>query len=107
MNASLGTIWSSLQPTLATLRAADWVLLILFGVSLLVVCAMRERFLAIWTAGWALLAVSRLAGAHGTSLQISVRFIPAIEQAAFVIAIGCFAGAVLVYTRSRNLHAPL
>jgi two-component system NtrC family sensor kinase len=107
MNASLGTIWSSLQPALAALHAADWALLILFGLSLLLACALRERFLAIWAAGWALLALSRLALAHGASLHISSRFIPAIEQAAFVIAIGCFAGAVLFYTRSRNLQAPL
>jgi len=107
MNPSLGTIWSSLQPALAALKAADWALLAMLGVSLLVVCALRERFLTVWAAGWALLAASRLTGAHGAAMQIPARYLPAVEQATFVLAIGLFAGAVLVYTRSRDLMAPL
>ena len=35
------------------------------------------------------------------------RFVPAVEQAAFVIAVGLLAGAVFVYIRERNLLAPL
>jgi len=107
MNPSLGTIWSSLQPALAALKAADWASLAMLGVSLLVVCALRERFLTVWAAGWALLAASRLTGAHGAAMQIPARYLPAVEQATFVLAIGLFAGAVLVYTRSRDLMAPL
>ncbi len=96
-----------MQPALAALKAADWALLAMLGVSLLVVCALRERFLTVWAAGWALLAASRLTGAHGAAMQIPARYLPAVEQATFVLAIGLFAGAVLVYTRSRDLMAPL
>jgi PAS domain S-box-containing protein len=40
-------------------------------------------------------------------MRIPARYVPAVEQAAFVIAVGLFAGAVLVYIRARNLFAPL
>ena len=40
-------------------------------------------------------------------MRIPARFVPAVEQAAFVVAIGLFAGAVFVYIRERNLLAPL
>ena len=66
MNASL---WYNLeqpaQPALAGLKAAEWALLIRAGCVAAGATALRERYLAIWTAGWALLVVSRLAGAHG------------------------------------------
>ena len=35
-------------------------------------------------------------------MQIPARYVPAVEQAAFVIAIGLFAGAVLFYIRSAE-----
>jgi len=107
MDASLWSIWNTAQPALAGLKAGEWALLIMLGASLLVLSALRERYLLIWTAGWALLVTSRLAGAHGAAMRIPVRYVPAAEQAAFVLAIGLFAGAVLVYVRARNLLTPL
>src|SRR5258706_13672057 len=107
MDISLWSIWNTAQPALAGLKAGEWALLIMLGASLLVLSALRERYLLIWTAGWALLVTSRLAGAHGPAMRIPVRYAPAAEQAAVVLAIGLFAGAVLVYIRARNLLTPL
>ena len=107
MNEFLGSIWNTAQPALAGLKAEEWALLIMLGTSLLVLSALRERYLLVWTAGWAALVGSRLAGAHGAAMQIPARYVPAAEQAAFVIAVGLFAGAVFIYVRARNLLAPL
>jgi PAS domain S-box-containing protein len=107
MTASLWSIWNTAQPALAGLKAGEWALLIMLGASLLVLSALRERYLLIWTAGWALLVTSRIASAHGAGLRIPVQYVPAVEQAAFVLAMALFAGAVLVYVQVRNLLTPL
>ncbi len=82
-------------------------MLLVLGASLLVLSALRERYLLVWTAGWVFLATSRFAGLHGAAMRIPERFVPAVEQAAFVVAMGLFAGAVLLYIRERNLLTPL
>src|SRR5713101_6045867 len=107
MDVSLWSIWDTAQPALAGLKAGEWALLIMLGASLLVLSALRERYLLIWTAGWALLVTSRLAGAHGVGMRIPLHYIPPVEQAAFVLAMGLFAGTVFVYIRARNLLTPL
>src|ERR1700734_710934 len=108
MNESLWSFWNSTaQPALAGLKAGEWALLFGLAASLLVLTALRERYLLAWTAGWALLAGSRLAGFHGAAMRIPGRYVPAVEQAAFVVAMGLFAGAIFVYIRERNLLVPL
>jgi PAS domain S-box-containing protein len=108
MTASLWSIWSTIaQPAVARLKPGEWALVAIFAASLLVLSVFRERYLALWTAAWAFLVGSHLIGAHGAGLQIPQRDLPAIEQAAFIVAIGLFAGAVFVYIRDRNLLAPL
>jgi hypothetical protein len=107
MNASLWSVWNTAQPALAGLKAGEWALLIALGVSLLVLSALRERHFLIWTAGWVLLVGSHLAGRHGAAIGIPARYIPAVEQALFVLSVGLFAGAIFVYLRIRNLLAPL
>jgi two-component system NtrC family sensor kinase len=107
MNAFLNTIWSSAQPTLAGLKAGEWALLLVFAASGLVLAALRERCLLMWTAGWAMLATSRFAAVHGGAVRIPERYVPAVEQAAFVLAIGLFAAGIVVYTKTRNLLTPL
>src|SRR5258708_513003 len=107
MNASLGSIWNTAQPALAGLKAGEWALLVMLGASLLVLSALRERYLLIWTGGWAVLVTSRLAGLHGAGMQIPARYIPAVEQAAFVLAVALFAGAIFFYVPARDLQAPL
>ncbi len=107
MNATLWSIWNTAQPALAGLKAGECALLIVLGASLLVLSALRERYLLIWMAGWAMLVSSRLTGVHGPAMGMPERYVPAVEQAAFVAAMGLFAGAVFVYIRARNLFAPL
>jgi len=106
MSASLWSIWNTAQPALAGLKAGEWALLLVLGASLVVLSALRERYLLVWTAGWALLVASRMTGAHGAA-RLPESYVPAAEQAVFVLAMGLFAGAVLVYVRARNLLAPL
>jgi two-component system NtrC family sensor kinase len=107
MNDFLWSIWNTAQPALAGLKAGEWALLTMLAASLLVLSALRERYLLAWTAGWALLAASRLTAAHGAAIQISARYIPAVEQAAFVAAVGLFAGAIFISIRAKNLLVPL
>ncbi|MGC2490427.1 MAG: ATP-binding protein [Candidatus Sulfotelmatobacter sp.] len=108
MNVSLWSIWNTTaQPALAGLKAGEWAVLLMLAASLVVLCALRQRYLLIWTAGWVLLVTSRLAGVHGTAAGIPERYVPAVVQAAFVVAIGLFAGAILVYIRGRDLLVPL
>ncbi len=107
MNVSLWSIWSAVQPTLAGLKPGEWALVVVLA-ALLVICGtLRERYLLIWTAGWGFLASSRLVGLHGIAMRIPERDFPAVEQTAFVIALGLFATGILVYVRSRNLLVPL
>src|SRR5437763_9626535 len=96
MNASVWTIWSTAQPALAALKAGEWALLLVLGAALVVLFALRERCLLLWTAGWLMLASSRLAELHGAAIGIPQRYVPAVEQAAFVVAIGLFAGGIFV-----------
>jgi len=103
MNAFLWSIWNAVQPVLAGLKAGEWVLLIVLAASWLVLSALRERYFLIWTCGWTLLAASRFAEFRGATLGIPPRFVPALAQAAFVVAMGVFAIAVLVFIRERNL----
>jgi PAS domain S-box-containing protein len=107
MNAALWSLWNTAQPALAGLKAGEWALLIVLAMSLLVLSALRERYLLVWTAGWAMLVSSRLASVHGTALRIPQRFVPAAEQATFLLAMGLLAGAIFVHIRERNLLAPL
>src|SRR5271155_1520359 len=104
---SLWSIWSTAQPALAGLKAGEWAPLLVLAASLVVLSALRERYLLLWTAGWALLVVSRLAGAHGAALAMPERFRPAAAQAAFVVAIGLFASGILISIQLRNLLVPL
>src|SRR5260370_258040 len=56
MIASLSSIWNSAQPVLAGLKAGEWALLLVLGVTLVVLSALRCRCLLLWSAGWVLLA---------------------------------------------------
>jgi PAS domain S-box-containing protein len=107
MNDSLWSIWNTAQPVLAGLKASEWALLIVLGASLLALSMLRERYFLVWTSGFSLLVASRLASMHASAMRIPLHYAPAVEQAAFVLAVGLFAGAILVYIRDRNLLAPL
>jgi len=108
MTSSFWSIWNTVaQPAIARLKPGEWLLLAVLAALLVVLAVFRERYLAVWTAAWTLLVSSRLVEAHGAGMRIPARYVPAVEQAAFVLAIGLFAGAVFVYIKERNLLAPL
>jgi PAS domain S-box-containing protein len=107
MSASYSSIW----PITAALglnkpTAADLALLLILGASVLVVLAFRERYLKIWTLGWAALAASRLAE-HSLASRLTAPGAAVAAQSTFVLAVGLLVGAVLVYSQSRNLTLPL
>jgi PAS domain S-box-containing protein len=108
MTASLWSIWHDVAlPALSRLKPGECALLIILAATLLVLSIFRERYLAVWTMAWTLLVSSRLVQVHGAGMGIPNRYVPAVEQALFVIAIGLLAGAVFAYIRERNLMAPL
>jgi PAS domain S-box-containing protein len=108
MMATLWSIWNAVaQPTSGWLKPADWAMLIVLAASFLALSVFRERYLALWSAGWAFIVASGLIGAHSASFRVSARQLQAAEHATFVLAIGLFAGAVFLFIRERNLLAPL
>jgi two-component system NtrC family sensor kinase len=104
---SLWTIWEPAQPVISALRPAEWALIAAFAASLAVLSIFRERYLGVWAAGLAFLVVSRFLEFHGKAWHLPARFIPAIDQGAFVLATGIFVAAIFLYIRQRNLLAPL
>jgi len=107
MIAYLWSIWNTVAKLgLASPGAAELALLILLGATLLTLRAFRENYLKVWILGWAALAASRLAE-HCFAAKIPAPFDLLTVQALFVLAVGLLSGAVLLYTRERDLILPL
>jgi two-component system NtrC family sensor kinase len=107
MSASLWSIWNTVARLgLARPTAAELSLLILLGASLLALRAFRESYLKVWVLGWTALVASRLAE-HCCAAKIPAPFDLVAVQATFMLAVGLLAGAVLLYTRGRDLLLPL
>lgn len=107
MSASLWSIWNSAARLgLAKPTASELALLILLGASLLALRSFRENYLRVWVLGWAALVASRLAE-HCFAAKIPAPFDIVAVQATFVLAAGLLAGAVLWYTRGKDLIVPL
>ena len=106
MSASLWSMWNTAaQLGLTKPSAAEMALLLLLGASLLALRACRETYFKIWIAGWIAFTASQYLE-HFAS-RFPAPFGLLAQQATFVLAAGLLAGAVLVYTRSRNLTVPL
>ncbi|HEY1657804.1 MAG TPA: GAF domain-containing protein [Candidatus Sulfotelmatobacter sp.] len=105
------TIWPMLsaaaQPMFSSLKPGDWAVLVVLAATLAVLAIFRERYLALWTAGWTIFVGSRLIDAHGANLHIPSHYIPSAAQAAFIVAIGLLGAAVFAYIGERTLLAPL
>ena len=105
------TIWSMLnaavQPVFSRLKPGEWAMFAVLAATLAVLAVFRERYLALWAAGWTIFLGSRLIESHGAALRIAAHFIPSAAQAAFAVAIGLFGAAVFAYIRERTLLAPL
>ncbi len=107
MNASLWSIWNTAAKLgLATPTAAEFTLLILLGASLFALRVFRDNYFKVWVLGWAAFVASRLAE-HCFAPKIPAPFDLVAVQATFVLAVGLLAGAVLLYTRGRDLIVPL
>ena len=107
MNVSLSSLWS-LAAELGITRPStpDLALILLFAASLLVLLAFRETFLKVWIVGWSALIASRVIE-HSLVARFPAPFGVVAAQSTFVLAAGVLAGAVLLYSRSRNLLVPL
>jgi two-component system NtrC family sensor kinase len=107
MSASLWSIWNTVARLgLAKPTGAELALLILLAAFLLALRAFRENYLKVWVLGWTALVVSRLAE-HCFAAKIPAPFDVVAVQATFVLSVGLLAGAVLLYTRGRDLILPL
>ncbi|MGZ4813486.1 MAG: ATP-binding protein [Terriglobales bacterium] len=107
MSASLWSIWNTVARLgLARPTAAEFALLILLGAALLALRAFRENYLKVWVLGWTALVASRLAE-HCFAAKIPAPFDLVVIQTTFLLAVGLLAGAVLLYTRGRDLILPL
>ncbi len=107
MNASLWSILNSVARFgIAKPTAAELALLILLGASLFALRAFRESYLKVWVVGWIAFVGSRLLE-HSFAARIPAPFDQVAVQASFMLAVGLLAGAVLVYTRTRDLIVPL
>src|SRR2546428_12224073 len=75
--------------------------LILLASSLLVFRTFRERYLLTWTVGWLAYLAS-----HWTIREFATnsapRYLTAISQGEFVLAIGLFTAAILVYSHAQK-----
>lgn len=100
------TIWCSWEmvPGLSVprLSALELATLVMLAASLLVFRTFRERYLLVWIVGWLAYFVSRLtlSTAEGAPLA---RYITAIAQAEFVLAVCLFAAAIFVYAHAQKL----
>src|SRR5579864_1292712 len=103
MSASLWSIWNTVAGLgLARPTAAELSLLILLGTSLLALRAFRENYLKVWIFGWTAFVASRLAE-HCFAAKIPAPFDLVVIHTMFLLAVGLLAGAVLLYSRSRDL----
>ncbi len=107
MTVSLSSIWSiAAELGITRPSAPDLALILLLAASLLVLLAFRESYLKLWIVGWSALIASRVIE-HTLIARFPAPFGVVAVQSSFVLAIGLLAGAVLVYSRSRNLLVPL
>ena len=95
--------WAAVGDTLVPgLTLQDSAALILLAASLLVFRTFRERYLLIWTVGWLAYLVSRWT-LQGLAPLSTPHYLTAISQAEFVLAVGMFAAAIIVYTHARKV----
>ena len=107
MNLSIFSAWLAV----GDIVVPRWTLqesaaLVLLAASLLVFRTFRERYLLIWTVGWLAFLVSRWT-VWGVAADSMPRYLTAISQAEFVLAVGLFAAAILVYTHAQELLLPV
>src|SRR3989442_9961577 len=88
------------------LTAQESAAAIMLAASLLVFRTFRERYLLTWTVGWLAYLVSHWS-VRGFGADTAPRYLTAISQAEFVLAIGLFTAAILVYSHAQKLLLPV
>ena len=96
-------VWDITVPRLTLQESAA---LILLAASLLVFRTFRDRYLLIWNVGWLAYLVSRWT-MRGIGDGAAPNYLTAISQAEFVLSVGLFAAAILVYTHAQKLLPPV
>src|SRR5438477_5747321 len=106
MNLSIFSAWLAVGDiTVPRLTLQESAALILLAASLLVFRTFRERYLLIWTVGWLAYLVSRWS-VRGLVADSVPGYLTAISQAEFVLAVGLFAAAILLYAHAQELLLP-
>src|SRR5437763_16486820 len=107
MNAILASHWMILgDMTVPRLMAQESAALIILAASLLVFRTFRERYLLVWIVGWLAYLVSRWTLPSPES-EVVPRYLTAISQAEFILAVCLFAAAIFIYSHARKLLLPL
>jgi two-component system NtrC family sensor kinase len=91
-------VWEWTGPRLTAPESAA---LIMLAASLLVFRTFRERYLLIWNLGWLVYLVSFWPNS-GMLANLSPQLGTAIREAGFVLAVGVFSGAILIYCHARR-----
>src|SRR6266446_9965159 len=103
MNLSILSAWLAVGDIIVPrLTLQESAALILLAASLLVFRTFRERYLLIWSVGWLAYFVSRWT-LRGYSPESLPRYLTAVSQVEFVLAVGLFSTAILLYTYARKL----
>src|SRR5215510_10496072 len=82
--------------------AEAWILLILLAGAILLYWTFREKYLVPWIAGWTAFSAARVFTSLSLSHPLS-EFWAALAYCVFVVAVGLFSSAVLLYVQQRKL----
>jgi PAS domain S-box-containing protein len=86
--------------------AVESAALVILAAGLLVFRTFRERYLLIWILGWLAYFVSSWT-IHHPGVDANSRWVVAVSQSQFVLALCLFSAAVFVYCHGRKLLVPL
>jgi two-component system NtrC family sensor kinase len=92
--------------TVPRLIAQDSCALIALAATLVVYRTFRERYLLVWSLGWLSYLAAQWTFPVGIG-SLPPRYLAALSQAAFVLAVCLFAAALFAYTHARKLLLPL
>ena len=108
MNLSIfSTLIVAGDATVPRLTLQESAALILLASSLLVFRTFRERYLLTWTVGWLAYLMSHWTLRGFLAGDSVPRYLTAISQGEFVLAVGLFTVAILVYSHAQKLILPV
>ena len=108
MNLSIfSTLIVAGDATVPRLTLQESAALILLASSLLVFRTFRERYLLTWTVGWLAYLMSHWTLRGFVAGDFVPRYLTAISEGEFVLAVGLFTAAILVYSHAQKLILPV